>query len=706
MSSSRVFVRGLFVVVLLAGLLAGALAPEFASVRAAPPQVISTDIVISQVYGGGGNSGATYKNDFIELFNLGSSPVDVTGWSVQYASSAGSNWTPTILSGTIQPGQYYLIQEASGTGCGGPCGADLPTPEASGSIAMAAGAGKVALVNNSTTLTGMCPSGVVDFVGYGAANCFEGIIGPAPAPSSTMADIRNSNGCSDTDDNSVDFTAVTPPSPRNSSTSIALCMDPLTVTAAANLTGTAASNLTATASVVNITATALAADITGTAAANQTATASAANLTATAAASITPSPTSSRTPLPTSTSPLTVIINEVGWAGTAASSSDEWIELYNPGAASISLNGWHLTALDGSPSITLTGTIPGGGYYLLAHGLSAGTATSPACTVFYPADLVAIDQTFTGSLSNSGEILDLKDSLGNLVDTANSDGGAWPAGSSSTYASMERRGTVLDSSSAWFTYAGSTASTVRDCSGNHIRGTPKRSNWAWTVTATPTPKPPTKTPTRSPTPFPHVVINEFLPRPGFDWNNDGEVNVYDEFIEIENLGPINVTLQGWKLDDEANLGSSPFSLPSKTLKPGERAVYYGSQTHILLDDSGDEVRLSNPRGVIVDARGYSVVKYPDQSHCRIPDGAGYWRFPCSPTPGNENTLTGSVPSVPPDKASQPVCSFADTVPEEFRQAECNSFGADVMNRKYWDDQAGQNEFPVPDIYSKWQTLVE
>ncbi len=30
---------------------------------------VSTDVVISQVYGGGGNSGATYKNDFIELFN-------------------------------------------------------------------------------------------------------------------------------------------------------------------------------------------------------------------------------------------------------------------------------------------------------------------------------------------------------------------------------------------------------------------------------------------------------------------------------------------------------------------------------------------------------------------------------------------------------------------------------------------------------------
>src|SRR4051812_5850515 len=72
----------------------------------------SPNIVISQIYGGGGNSGATYKNDFIELYNRSASPVTVTGWSVQYASSAGTSWQVTNLSGTIQPGGYYLIQES------------------------------------------------------------------------------------------------------------------------------------------------------------------------------------------------------------------------------------------------------------------------------------------------------------------------------------------------------------------------------------------------------------------------------------------------------------------------------------------------------------------------------------------------------------------------------------------------------------------
>ena len=182
-------------------------------VPAYPVQAVSPNIVISQVYGGGGNSGAQYQNDFIELYNLGTTPIDITGWSVQYASSAGSSWQKTSLTGTIQPGKYYLIQEAVGTSCSGlPCGVPLPTPNATGSIAMSATAGKVALVNNSTTLTGTCPAGLVDFIGYGAANCSE--TSPTPALSNTTAALRKLNGAQDTDNNLADFT-IGAPNPRN-----------------------------------------------------------------------------------------------------------------------------------------------------------------------------------------------------------------------------------------------------------------------------------------------------------------------------------------------------------------------------------------------------------------------------------------------------------------------------------------------------------
>ncbi|HSB07899.1 MAG TPA: lamin tail domain-containing protein, partial [Blastocatellia bacterium] len=122
-----------------------------------PP--VPADLVISQVYGGGGNTGATLTNDFVELFNQGSTTVNLTGWSVQYLGSTGTGtWSVTPLSGSIAPGGYYLVQEAAGAGGTTP----LPTPDAIGTIAMAAGAGKVALSSTTTAFSGACPTCFVD----------------------------------------------------------------------------------------------------------------------------------------------------------------------------------------------------------------------------------------------------------------------------------------------------------------------------------------------------------------------------------------------------------------------------------------------------------------------------------------------------------------------------------------------------------------
>lgn len=176
-------------------------------------------VVISQVYGGGGNAGATYTHDFIELFNRGAAPVSLNGWSVQYNSATGTGtWQVTNLTNTtLQPGQYYLVQQAQGAGGTTP----LPTPDAIGVIAMSGTAGKVALVNNITALTA-CPGGLIDLVGYGAtANCFEGT-GPTPAPSNTLAVLRAANGCTDNNQNATDFTAVAPV-PRNTATTLNPC---------------------------------------------------------------------------------------------------------------------------------------------------------------------------------------------------------------------------------------------------------------------------------------------------------------------------------------------------------------------------------------------------------------------------------------------------------------------------------------------------
>ena len=115
------------------------------------------NVLISQVYGGGGNSGAIYQNDFIERFNAGSSPQRLSGWSVQYASVTGTAvWVVSPLTSvTRQPGQYYLIQQASD----GAVGAVLPPSDAAtGPSNLSATSGKVVLVNSTTALTGVCPS--------------------------------------------------------------------------------------------------------------------------------------------------------------------------------------------------------------------------------------------------------------------------------------------------------------------------------------------------------------------------------------------------------------------------------------------------------------------------------------------------------------------------------------------------------------------
>ena len=165
----------------------------------------AADVAISQVYGGGGNSGATLKNDYIELYNRSTAPVSLTGWSVQYAASAGTSWQKTNISGTLAPGAYYLVQEAAGTGGT----TTLPTPNAIGTINMSATAGKVALVANQTTLAGSCPDGLADLVGFGAANCFEGS-GPTATLSNTTAALRKGSGATDTDNNAADFTTGAP----------------------------------------------------------------------------------------------------------------------------------------------------------------------------------------------------------------------------------------------------------------------------------------------------------------------------------------------------------------------------------------------------------------------------------------------------------------------------------------------------------------
>src|SRR5690242_2901682 len=129
MSTTSRASRGLAVAAGLAAAVSG-----LALLTTTPASAASTGLVISEAYGGGGNSGATYTHDFVELYNPTSAAISVDGMSVQYRSSGSTAAATgvTTLSGSVPAGGHYLVQEAQGTGGSTP----LPTPNATGTIAM------------------------------------------------------------------------------------------------------------------------------------------------------------------------------------------------------------------------------------------------------------------------------------------------------------------------------------------------------------------------------------------------------------------------------------------------------------------------------------------------------------------------------------------------------------------------------------------
>lgn len=109
-----------------------------------------------------------------------------------------------------------------------------------------------------------------------------------------------------------------------------------------------------------------------------------------------------------------------------------------------------------------------------------------------------------------------------------------------------------------------------------------------------------------------------------------------------------------------------------TGKPGEYALFYASETNILLSDGGDSVRLFDASGKILDVIDYTIAQVEDQSVCRLPDGNGFgsWFNDCTPTPNLTNSRDGTVPSSPnTGNEPSPVCNLPDTLPADFLFAE-------------------------------------
>ncbi|MBI5302527.1 MAG: lamin tail domain-containing protein [Chloroflexi bacterium] len=225
--------------VLVAGIVLG-----IAGSTPSETQALSTNIVISQVYGGGGGSGY-YLYDYVELFNLGTSAASLTGWSLQYGSATGnfgsssSNIYAFPAGTTIQPGRYLLVQ----LGSAGSSGANLPvTPDLiTTNLSMSQASGKVALASITSALgcgatatpCALPNANIVDLVSYGAANNAEGgaTINNNTALTNQQGGVRKSNGCQETDNNNSDFNVLSGVAlvARNSSSASNVCSGGITL---------------------------------------------------------------------------------------------------------------------------------------------------------------------------------------------------------------------------------------------------------------------------------------------------------------------------------------------------------------------------------------------------------------------------------------------------------------------------------------------
>jgi hypothetical protein len=302
-----------------------------------------------------------------------------------------------------------------------------------------------------------------------------------------------------------------------------------------------------------------------------------------------------------------VVINEVAWSGTAASSADEWIELLNTSTQTLTLDGWLITSTHGL-SISLAGTsLEPQAYYLIER-------TDDNVISDIVADLT---QGFGSGLPNNGDQLFL--SVGGvMIDAVNIDGGPWPAGTAGPdYFSMERIDPTLPGSDAnWRSNSGLVRNGL-DAAGNPINGTPKQLN---------SPPPP------PPGPALTVLISEFI-YDGLTPSTEG-----DEFIELCNPNNTVVDLTGYKVGDEelAGGGESMGLLPAGTLlEPGgclviarsaaDFAARFGAPPDLeagalaryrswgsgswSLSNSGDELLLLGPADQIIDSVAYRNGNY-------------------------------------------------------------------------------------------------
>jgi hypothetical protein len=557
-------------------------------------------ICISQVYGGGGNKGAPYNSDFIELFNATDASLSLDGWSVEYAPATSADWQPVPLGGrTMPPYTYLLIGMAAGNE-----GAPLPSPDLTSNLKIAVDQGKVKLRAPDSP-----PQTHVDLLGYGAdANNYENQ--PAAAGSNTKTLRRRLSGCTDSNNNSADFESSAP-LPRNSSSPSNPCAPPTptptptptpeppsptptnTETPAPTETPTA-TNTPEPLPTETPTPTPEPPSPTPTNTETPSPTATATNtpeLLPTETPSPTPtetlSPTATNTPelRPTETPALIpmVRLSEIMAAPSVDDAVGEFIEIASVDIIRVNLRGWRLTSGKRSHVIAADLWLEPGAYLVLTKGDAATLA-----------NYVQSDYQFSSlQLANTNGKLSLF--------PPNSAGDAQPVDEftwdkASPGASFERTDLFGNN---WVVAAApwSTAHTDKGSPGvAFVAPATPTATAVETPAASPTATPillPTLTPTSGPAPL--LRLSEIMADPQAINDELGE------FIEIANIDSVRVNLQGWRLVDSGN--RSHVIATELWIEPGAyRVLTKGDAAtladYVYSDYQFSSLKLTNTDGVL------------------------------------------------------------------------------------------------------------
>jgi len=349
-----------------------------------------------------------------------------------------------------------------------------------------------------------------------------------------------------------------------------------------------------------------------------------------------------------------VLINEIAWMGTAISSNDEWIELYNSTASTIDLTGWKLEAVDGSPQINLAGNIPSDGYFFLERTDDDSVLE------------ITADQIYTGSLSNTGEWLKLYDQDGKLIDEINASN-SWPGGDNTTKQTLERSAT-----NNWQTSA-------------EPGGTPKAKNSPVNQDEPPPEEqPPTNEAPPAAVPEPitkvnkgDIIITEVFPNPG-------GVDIEQEFIEIKNLSRSPIDLTSFKITNQAK---QTFIIPSLIMMPNSIVTFYRTQTNLALNNSAEKITLYSKSDSIIDRLEYKSPAPENESYQKNSEDKWQWGLP---TPGKDSEFAATT---------LPVAII--TGPKEARVGEIITFdGSDSFDSEsrelkfFWQFGDGRTDYRI------------